>query len=406
MKILYFSYLYDVDGISLGAKVKALELLTPLEKLGHEVKICWLNRQPDSGESGPVVARNFLKEKLSKYLHEFNQVLANIPYFIKENRIIKREKPDLIIMRMDVYKISALLLAKIHKIPLVVELDNPVVYEFKTFQPNYKTSKLILNFFEKINLKYADKVFTVSQEIKEYYVRKGIAASQIEVIYNGVNINQFNPAVDAAEALQKYKLGNALIIGFVGTFHYWHGIESLKTLMKNVIRLNDNVKFLMVGSGGPMVKNLQTFIDSEGLSENVIFTGLIPYQKIPQHIAVMDIVLAPYSKLDFFYYSPLKIFEYMACGKAVVTTGIGQILDLIKDGETGLLCEPDNINEMIAKINSLILDDSKRMKMGKAARQFIANNHSWDAQAQRLSSICLKLLPQTTSTKQPELVTN
>lgn len=406
MKILYFSYLYDIDGISLGAKVKALELLTPLEKLGHEVKIYWLNRQPDNGESNTVVARNFLKEKLSKYLHELNQVLANIKYFIKENRIIKSEKPDLIIMRMDVYKISALLLSKIHKIPFVVELDNPVVYEFKTFQPNYKTSNLILDFFEKINLKYADKVFTVSHEIKDFYVEKGIAASQIEIIYNGVNINQFHPAVDSAEVLQKYKLDNALIIGFVGTFHYWHGIESLKTLMKNVIQVNDYVKFLMVGSGGPMVKELQEFIDSERISENVIFTGLVPYQKIPKHIAVMDIVLAPYSKLDFFYYSPLKIFEYMACGKAVITSGIGQILDLIQDGKTGLLCEPGNIDEMITKINSLIFEDSKRVNMGKAARQFIANNHSWDAQAQRLSSICLKLLPQATSVKQPELVTN
>ena len=155
-----------------------------------------------------------------------------------------------------------------------------------------------------------------------------------------------------------------------------------------------------------MVKALQAFIDSEGISENVIFTGLVPYKKIPQHIAAMDIVLAPYSELDFFYYSPLKIFEYMACGKAVVTTGIGQILDLIKDGETGLLCEPDNIDEMISKINSLIFDDSKRVTMGKAARQYIINNHSWDAQAQRLLSICLKVLSQTTLNKHPELVIN
>ncbi|MCH8874383.1 glycosyltransferase, partial [candidate division KSB1 bacterium] len=73
-------------------------------------------------------------------------------------------------------------------------------------------------------------------------------------------------------------------------------------------------------------------------------------------------------------------------------------------GETGLLCEPDNIDEMISKINSLIFDDSKRVTMGKAARQYIINNHSWDAQAQRLLSICLKVLSQTTLNKGADLV--
>ena len=232
MKITYFSYLYDIDGISLGAKIKALELLSELENLGHEVKIYWMNRQPGETNSLKTQTRQAFKGQFAKFLHEPNQILMNLKYFIKEWRIVKEEDPDIIISRLDVYKFSSLLISKLKKIPLIIELDNPVVYEFRTFEPDYKSSLTLLSFLEKLNLNHSKISFTVSNEIRNHYLEQGIAPEKIHVISNGVNPAKFHPSIDATEVIQKYKLEDSIVIGFVGTFHYWHGVDNLITLLE------------------------------------------------------------------------------------------------------------------------------------------------------------------------------
>ena len=143
----------------------------------------------------------------------------------------------------------------------------------------------------------------------------------------------------------------------------------------------------MVGSGGPMKEKLQEVITQEKLQNRAILTGFVTHDKIPEHIAAMDIVLAPYPELDFFYYSPLKVFEYMACGKPVITTKIGQNQELISDGQNGYLCEPGNLEEMVEKISVLISDPELRIQMGRTSRNLIEENHSWKMKAQNLSNL-------------------
>lgn len=391
MKILYFGYLYDIDGVSLGAKIKVLELLTPLQNLGHEVKIYWLNRQPDSKNSAKIKTRQFFKEKFSRYLHEPNQIVANFKYFWKEKKIIQAEKPDIIIARLDVYKFSSLLISKLYKIPLLIELDSPVVYEFRTFQPHYKTNIFLLNFLEKINLNYSHKIFTVSNQIKNYYVKKGVRPENIQFISNGVDIQKFHPHIDRKKINAKYDLKDSLTIGFAGTLHFWHGINNLMKLIDTILSCNNEVRFLIVGSGGPLHNEIKEFIKNERLEDRVILTGFISYDEMPDHIAAMDIVLAPYSKLSFFYYSPLKIFEYMACGKPVVTAKLGQIVEIIKDEFNGLLCEPGNIEDMKNKIMALISDREFRERIGMEARKTVVEQHAWKNKALQLEKLCLEV---------------
>jgi len=387
LKIVYFSYLYDIDGISLGAKIKAVELLSELENLGHEVKIYWMNRQPAETASLGTQTRQAFKARFAKVLHEPNQILMSLKYLIKEWKIVKKEDPDIIISRLDVYKFSSVIISKLKKIPLIIELDNPVVYEFRTFQPNYRSSLTLLRFLEKLNLRHSKISFTVSNEIRNHYLEQGIAPEKIQVISNGVNLNKFHPSIDATEVIQKYKLEDTIVIGFVGTFHYWHGVDNLVTLFKKITSLNSKVRFLMVGSGGPMKERLQEVIELEKLQKRAILTGFVSHDKIPQHIAAMDIVLAPYPELDFFYYSPLKVFEYMACGKPVITTRIGQNQELIANGESGYLCDPGNLDEMIEKILNLISNPELRARMGQEARRSIEENHSWRVKAQNLCTL-------------------
>lgn len=393
MKIVYFSYLYDLNGISLGAKIKAEELLSELRNQGHEVKIFWLNKQPaQSSNNLPGKLRKTTKVLLSKYLHEASQLLANFKYLVKESRIVKAESPDVVITRLDTYLCSSLLVSKWKKIPLIVELDNPVAYEFETFETFYKKNIGILKFFERLNLKYAHRIFTVTEELKDFYVGQRISADKIDVICNGADIERFNPQVKKDSVVKKYKLQNTVVVGFVGTFHYWHGIENLKAVLLKVLSLGENIRFLMVGSGGPMKEQLQEFIERNQLQDRAILTGYVSHEKIPNYISAMDLVLAPYPNLRFFYYSPIKIFEYMASGKPVVTTRIGQIARIINDGDNGCLCEPDEISDMVEKISTLIKDAKLRELIGGKARKSIETNHSWSYKAKQLSQLCKQVV--------------
>ncbi|MFQ5484573.1 MAG: glycosyltransferase family 4 protein, partial [Desulfobacterales bacterium] len=217
-------------------------------------------------------------------------------------------------------------------------------------------------------------------------------AEKLQVISNGADLDRFNPQIDKQRVIKKHKLQGSVVVGFVGSFHYWHGVENLTKLIEGTLASQPNSRFLMVGEGGPMKPRLEAFIRDKGLQDRVILTGHISHDQVPEYISAMDIVLAPYPKLDFFYYSPVKVYEYLACGKPVVTTKIGQISQVIQDKKNGFLCEPDDVNGMQERISELAASPSLRVIIGEAAYQTIVEQHSWKKKAKQLSDICHQVL--------------
>jgi len=137
---------------------------------------------------------------------------------------------------------------------------------------------------------------------------------------------------------------------------------------------------------------LLNYIEKNHLQNKVILTGFVPHEEVPKYISTMDIVLAPYPKLEFFYYSPVKIFEYMAAGKSVVASRLGQIAEVISDGVNGFLAAPGDTQEMLAKTLLLIRNPELRKKIGEQARETIKKRHTWSNKAKELSILCEELL--------------
>ncbi len=363
--------------------------MSALEKQGHDVKIFWMNKKLDN-DNGKFSSRvrHSLKKRLDRYLHEPNQILKNLKHIFKENEIIKRERPDIVISRLDVYLFSTLVLTRIKKFPWLLEADGPGVYEGRRFFTHYKRLPWIDSFIETLNLKLADKVWLVSNASREYFEKKGISNEKMYVIPNGVDPERYNPNINNREIIQKYNLQQKVVIGFVGSFHYWHGVENLMTLIDKILSVKRDVRFLLVGQGGAKEKELRDFVSSKGYEECVIFTGYIHHDKTPPYISAMDIVIAPYPKLDFFYYSPMKIYEYMACGKAVVASRIGQIAEIIQDRYNGMLIEPNNIDELLRRVFQLLNNQKLRESIGRSAWDTVLKNHTWENRAERISRIC------------------
>ncbi len=119
----------------------------------------------------------------------------------------------------------------------------------------------------------------------------------------------------------------------------------------------------------------------------VSFTGALPPHEIPAHLARMDVAVAPYPALPNFYFSPLKVYEYMAAGVPVVASRVGQLGELIQEGHNGLLCDPGDVRALAAALGRLADDPGERRKLAQAGLETILRQHTWRGVARRILSL-------------------
>jgi glycosyltransferase involved in cell wall biosynthesis len=398
MRILYFNYLFDTHGASLGSAIKPIELFSAMEKLGHTVKICWLKDSiTNPGRNGHQnKVRNILKKHLSRFVHDPKLLFENLRFLNEEKEFVAGFIPDLIVARLDLYLFSALKTARAFGVPLIIEADSPPVYEATEFQKQYYRIAFLPQRIENYLLRNADFVITQSAVLKEYLQKvHSIPDDKIAAISNGADPEKFSLPSKNDELRKTLHLDNSLAIGFIGSMSVWHGLDNLQEIIRSILQQHPQVKFLLVGSGGGFDREIGAFAERNGFSKNVLLTGYVPYEQIPDYVQLMDIVLAPYPNLPFFYYSPVKLFEYMAAGKAVVASKIGQICEIITDGVDGILCEPGNLNEMISAIKFLLDHSREREQIAAKARETILARHTWMHKARQWDEICNKVVEKS-----------
>ncbi len=135
---------------------------------------------------------------------------------------------------------------------------------------------------------------------------------------------------------------------------------------------------------GPERENLEGELAKCGLNSHTQFTGAVNPDEVPQFLAKMDVAVAPYPAQSDFYFSPLKVYEYMAAGLPVVVSQIGQLTDLIDTGVNGILCPPGDAIALANALEKLWRSPTLRHSLGQAARQKVLENHTWDAIAQKI----------------------
>jgi glycosyltransferase involved in cell wall biosynthesis len=183
------------------------------------------------------------------------------------------------------------------------------------------------------------------------------------------------------------------VVGFVGSFKAWHGVDFLLEAFKWLRGEDPSYHLLLVGDG-PMRAKLEEETRRLGLQEAVTLIGSVPHEEIPRYLALMDVAVAPYPTLHDFYFSPLKLYEYMAGGRAVVASRIGQVAEVITDGFTGLLYEPGNEEALLDCIRRLRADEGLRRELGNNARMACSKN-TWRRNAERVVSWVEPLLQHT-----------
>lgn len=232
---------------------------------------------------------------------------------------------------------------------------------------------------ERLTFEKADLITCVSSPLKDQLVEMGIQADKIMVNPNGVNPDKYRPDIDGSEIRKKYGIAEStVVIGFIGTFGAWHGAELLASAYATMAKQNDKIHLLMIGDGLKLSDVRQNLKEVE--PSRYTLTGLIPQAQGPEYLAACDILVNPTIPNPDgtpFFGSPTKLFEYMAMGKAIVASGMDQMLEVLENEKTALLIEPGNVMELISALSKLVADEKVRSTLGNNARDEACENYTW-----------------------------
>ena len=331
-----------------------------------------LASRPTGSANAPSFWRRFVPRVLARFARDMPHGAwerANLAFVWQRHDLFQRAGHDL---------------ARRLGVPLVLCVDAPVVWEARRWgvrRPGW--GRLLERVGEDPLLRAADLVACISEEVAEEVARRGVSSERILVTPNGVDIHLFNPDVSGSAVRKRYSLGDAFVLGWIGSFHKFHGLDLAIEVAAELREELPELRLLLVGDGLDRAR-IEAQVRRLNL-RNVVFTGTVDHSDIPSHIAAMDVPLVLCPADDAFHYSPLKLREYMACGRPVIAPRIGELRDFISDGEDGLLVEPGDVLSLVAAIRRLCDNPDLRASMGVAARSKMVRDGSWERQVQRTS---------------------
>lgn len=297
---------------------------------------------------------------------------------------VSAARPDLIYQRYCRFSWAGVEASLRAKVPLFLEYNGSEVWIGKHWD---KTERLdLLERCERLNLAAAQRIFVISEVERDNLVAAGVADEKIVVNPNGVDADRFRPGSGGSAARERLGISaNKCLVGFVGTFGPWHGVLALADAIGQIPK-EANVQFLLVGDGS-LREEVLNRLEASGDLDRVIFAGTVAHDAVPDLLDACDILVSPHVPLadgSAFFGSPTKLFEYMAAGKGIVASRLGQIGDVLEHDETALLVEPGNVAELSRTIEMLAKDAELRLRLGAAARARAIAKHTWRANAARI----------------------
>ena len=388
MKILYTNYLPVSD----GSNIHVNSFAKAMRAIGHDIRCLWhYSRRKNSTVPSHIKQQGSTLASLKKYLPEFKSILMNIKYLVKDYRHIKSGHYDIVIVRYSLNAFSAVLISKLLKTPCVIEVNSPLFYE-RTKMNNKTEYTDISRRIELWILKNASKAVTVSEELRLFFIKQGVCPEHIVTITNGVDRSLFYSQTKNIQLSNKLGINkNAFIIGFSGSFQKWHGILNAIDILEKLQNSSNHHNFylLLVGDG-PAKKEIESIVLKRKI-KNIIFCGSVQHSLMPSYLSLFDVALAPYPRIDNFYFSPLKIFEYLAMGIPTIASRQGQIGCIIEHEKTGFLIDPDNINDYVTTILSLVKKPLYAKEIGKCAAAKASVNFGWELTAKNYINIAKRL---------------
>lgn len=268
------------------------------------------------------------------------------------------------------------------------KLGIPVVYEVRAFwedaavdhgttaegSARYRATRWL----ETRALRRAGHVFTICEGLRGDIVARGIPASKVTVIPNAVDIDAFDPGGQPDEALKRQLgLEGASVIGFIGSFYAYEGLDLLLAAMPSVLARQPKARVLLVG-GGPQDAALKAQAHALGLADKVVFTGRVPHSEVQRYYDLVDVLAYPRHSMRLTeLVTPLKPLEAMAQGRVLVASDVGGHKELIRHGETGQLFQAGSAESLADALVDLLGASARWPGLRAAGRRFVETERNW-----------------------------
>jgi glycosyltransferase involved in cell wall biosynthesis len=365
LRILYSHRIQSRDGQSVHVE----ELVSAFRALGHDVVVVGPGFYEQSGFGGESALVATLRRLLPGALGELAELAYNVSAYRRLARAFRDLRPDLIYERYNLFYLAGAWLARRSGTPFFVEVNAPLAEERATH--GGLKLRAVARACERHVWRSATNVLAVTEVLRGHVLAAGVAPARARVVPNGVVLERFAPAAEVAKAMP--------VLGFVGFVRDWHGLDAVLRFMAE--HRDTPVTFTVVGEG-PARPGLAALAASLGVADRVRFTGLVPHADVPATVEKFDIALQP-RVVD--YASPLKIFDYMAAGRAIVAPDQPNIREILQHERTALLFDPGRQGAMWAAVARLLADPPLRARLGAAARaELEARDFTWRGNAARI----------------------
>lgn len=306
-------------------------------------------------------------------------------------RVVKRTRPHVLHAHSPVLNaVSALRVGR--------RLGIPVVYELRALWEDaagshgaaregglrYRLSRGL----ETWALRRADAVTTICEGLLGDIISRGIPVEKVTVIPNAVDIDAFSVrGVRDPELKRQLGLDDTQVLGFIGFFHAYEGLAVLLRALPEVLSHAPHTRVLLVG-GGPQEAQLKRLAADLGVTDTVVFAGLVPHRDVPSYYDLIDVLVYPrLSNRLTELVTPLKPLEAMAQGRLLIASDVGGHRELIRHGETGTLFKPGDPQALAAAVLALLREPARWPGLKAAARRYVETERNWKAIVARYEDI-------------------
>lgn len=382
MKILYHHRTASKD----GQAVHIEEMIGALRDLGHEVVVAAPNLDETNSFGDSARWVHLIRMHLPKGMYELLELFYSIRAYRRLMRLMKAHRPDLLYERSNLYLLAGVWLKMRTRLPMLLEVNSPLAVE-RTRNGGLAFPRLA-RWLEEWTWRKADLVLPVTRVLADYLIRAGVPDARIQVIPNAINLAHFSGAPDSQEAKARLGLEGRIVLGFTGFVRDWHGMDRMILWIAGH-RCDSRPHLLVVGDG-PARPALEKQARALDVADRVTFTGLVPRDQIPSMVAAFDIALQPAATE---YASPLKLFEYLALGRAIIAPRGSNLLEILVDGENALLFDDAEPGAFEATLERLLDDADLRRRLGEGGRRTIQERRmTWTDNARRVVSLGQTLL--------------
>lgn len=376
-------------------------------------KIC--NSLLENGGEVHLVCRNSLKRPIEDFYKGINihripflsGILNNIfgfPLFVNPvwlariKEIVNRHHVDLIIVRDLPMALAAVVIAKLKKIPVILDMAEcypefiRLIWKFERFKilNIFVRNPVVVDLIESVALRFVDHNFVVVEESRDRLIKKGVSSDKITIVSNTPILKRFQEARVSFPGVMRQNKGKLLLL-YVGLLNFSRGLDTVLQSLSRFVEISSNV-FLVIAGTGSAENYLKNMALKLNLEQHVGFEGWVDNKIVPEYVASSDVCLIPLHRCGHFDNTIAnKIFDYMAASKPVLVSDMKPMERIVQQTNCGFVHKDTDTEDFVSQLLKL-QNSSLRRKLGLNGLKAVQEHYNWDRDSARMLSSLGKII--------------